>query len=464
MNYSTYRFTLDIHSVKSQVSIPAMFQDTWTKLYINLTDGGKPYKLEDGCTAKFFGKKADGTALVQDCEISEDRARIIYTFSEQTASTLGTVNCELRLYSKTGLHLTSPTFLIVVESRVIEDDDIIESDADLSAIDNLFATEGARVEAEEARAEAEQARIEAEEARENAETERVSAEEERGSAETERVSAEEERASSEAERIAAEEGRISAEEARVASEVARVSAEEERISAEAERASKDGERTELVNRAVSVSEGANETATQAKVTANRAEATANSAKQQSDMDRLTLVNISAQVQGIDRSYVVDTFLEFIDFLNGRASIPLREDRDGDGVEETYSIYVYDLKTVDNIIIVEDNVPDFWIEKNSALSDLGSYTYNGTTYSLGITVDGSIWGRARINETDITVIEGHAISAAVSASNAAESEKNAKEAEASVETMVDELFFNQIAPPYGELENSVFLATPTYDML
>jgi hypothetical protein len=362
-----------------------MFQDTWTKLYINLTDGGKPYKLEDGCTAKFFGKKADGTALVQDCEISEDRARIIYTFSEQTASTLGTVNCELRLYSKTGLHLTSPTFLIVVESRVIDDDDIIESDADLSAIDNLFETEGARVEAEKARAEAEQARIEAEEARENAETERVSA-------------------------------------------------EEERNSAEAERASKDGERTELVNRAVLVSEGANETATQAKVTANRAEATANSAKQQSDMDRLTLANLSAQVQGIGRSYVVDTFLEFIDFLKGRTSITLREDRDGDGVEETYSIDISDLKTSDNIIITEKNVPDFWFEKNSATTSFDSYTYNGEIYVLSA-IKGTIVGEAHVLETDYTVIEGHATSAAVSASNAAESEKKAKEAAERVEELL-----------------------------
>ena len=162
---------------------------------------------------------------------------------------------------------------------------------------------------------------------------------------------------------------------------------------------------------------------------------ANSAIDKADTNRLRIVNLDAQMQGISRTYVVDTFLEFIDFLNGRTSIPLREDRDGDGVEETYSIYVYDLKTVDNIIIVEDNVPDFWIEKNSALSDLGSYTYNGTTYSLGITVDGSTWGRARILETDITIIKGHATSAAVSASNAAESEKKAQESAKRVEELL-----------------------------
>lgn len=162
---------------------------------------------------------------------------------------------------------------------------------------------------------------------------------------------------------------------------------------------------------------------------------ANRAIDNADRNRISIVNLNAQVQGIGRTYVVDTFLEFIDFLNGRTSIPLREDRDGDGVEETYSIYVYDLKTVDNIIIVEDNVPDFWIEKNSAVSDLGSYEYNGTTYSLGVTVDGSTWGRAHILETDYTVIEGHATSAAVSASKAAESEKKAQAAAERVEELL-----------------------------
>lgn len=153
MNYSTYRFTLDIHSLKSQVSIPVLYQDTWVKFFINLTDGGKPYKLEEDCAAVFYGKKADGTALVQPCDISEDRARIIYTFTDQTASALGTVDCEIRLYSKSGLQLTSPAFIIVVESRVIEDEDIIESDSERSAIDILFETEGERVEAEKKRKE-----------------------------------------------------------------------------------------------------------------------------------------------------------------------------------------------------------------------------------------------------------------------------------------------------------------------
>jgi peptidoglycan/xylan/chitin deacetylase (PgdA/CDA1 family) len=146
-----------------------------------------------------------------------------------------------------------------------------------------------------------------------------------------------------------------------------------------------------------------------------------------------LIYLNAQVQGIGRSYVIDTFAHFIEFLNNTRAVTLSEDRDENGVNETYTVYVKDLKSGDNILIAEKDVPDFWIEKNSAVSDLGSYDYNGTTYSLGVTVGGSKWGRAHILETDYTVIEGHATSAAASASDAKKSETNAKTSETNAKT-------------------------------
>ena len=160
MNYSTYRFTLDIHQSRSQVSIPVMFQDTWVRFFINLTDGGKPYKIADGCRAVLYGKKADGTALVNDCEIIDDNTRIVYTFNEQTASCIGSVGCEIRLYGKDGLQLTTPSFAIWVEERVIKDDEIIESEDEKSAIDRIFDSEDERVKAEAERQAAETAREE----------------------------------------------------------------------------------------------------------------------------------------------------------------------------------------------------------------------------------------------------------------------------------------------------------------
>lgn len=179
MNYSTYRFTLDIHKTRSQVSIPVMYQDTWVQFFINLTDGGKPYTLEEVYKAVLFGKKADGTAFVNECEIIDNNTRIVYTFNEQTASCIGSVGCEIRLYSIDGKQLTTPSFTILVEERVIKDDEIIESEADLSAIDLMFERETAREASEVERQEAEDDRRAAELAREEAEAKRVEAESKR---------------------------------------------------------------------------------------------------------------------------------------------------------------------------------------------------------------------------------------------------------------------------------------------
>ena len=154
MNYSTYRFTLDIHKTKSQVSIPVLFQDTGTQFYINLTDGGKPYHIEDGCKATLYGKKPklnpDGKydCLLEECEIIDDGTRIRYEFSDQTTTQLGSVACEIRLYSADGKLLTTPAFEILVEARVIEDDEIIESADERTALDRIFESEAKREEAE----------------------------------------------------------------------------------------------------------------------------------------------------------------------------------------------------------------------------------------------------------------------------------------------------------------------------
>ena len=63
MNSSNYRFTLDMQSNISQVSLPVRLGDTSRKLYINLTDSGSPYFIEDGCLAVFSARKADDNKL-----------------------------------------------------------------------------------------------------------------------------------------------------------------------------------------------------------------------------------------------------------------------------------------------------------------------------------------------------------------------------------------------------------------
>lgn len=206
MNYSIYRFTLDIHKTKSQVSIPVLFHDTGIKFYISLTDGGKPYFIEDGCRAVFSAKKSDGTQLFNDC-IIEDNTRVRYDFTEQTTNCEGMMNCEIRLYGKDGKLITTPAFVVVVDARVIYDNDVLDSESESTTLDNIVANE-------ESRLAGERMRIEAENARAAAEAERVLAEEDRREDELERRSAENER-------VIVEQARVKAEAAREASETYR---------------------------------------------------------------------------------------------------------------------------------------------------------------------------------------------------------------------------------------------------
>lgn len=202
MNYSIYRFTLDIHRTKSQVSIPVLFHDTGIQFYISLADGSKPYFIEDGCRAVFSAKKPDGATLFNDC-IIEDNARIRYDFTEQTTNCEGMMNCEIRLYGTDGNLLTTPAFVVVVDPRVIYDSEVLDSYPEATLLDNMVSAENARLVGEQKRVDAEAVRVIVENARAAAEAERIAAENARAAAEVVRGDAEAERIANEAERVAA---------------------------------------------------------------------------------------------------------------------------------------------------------------------------------------------------------------------------------------------------------------------
>lgn len=200
-----------------------------------------------------------------------------------------------------------------------------------------------------------------------------------------------------------------------------------------------------------------------KAAVNEVNTIAKRAKEHAKTNETQLISMNAQLQGVGRTYSLEDFNEFLNFINGSTMLPIYEDRNGDGITEQYIISVADLKTGDNILLAEQEVPDFWFEKTQTESDK-TYEYDGTEHFLNAYFNGALVGVLHILETDYQVIAGHAMSAGQSAVNAAASALEAKETEASIDKMVDELYFNQIAPPYDELENSVFLATPTYEML
>ncbi len=173
MNSSIYRFTLDMHSAQSQISIPVMRGDTSRTFRITLSDGGSQYIITDGCLAKITIKRPTGTHLEEFCTI-EDNTTIVYPFSqnENTAAVEGIHDCDVTLYGFDGEKLGTARFSMVVSEKVLNSDDIVVTDEDSTAIDAILKAEASRQLMESQREEAETGRSEAE-------TERVKAEEER---------------------------------------------------------------------------------------------------------------------------------------------------------------------------------------------------------------------------------------------------------------------------------------------
>lgn len=147
MNSSNYRFTLNMHTVQSQISIPVMLGDTGRTLRISLSDGGNPYVIADGCLAKISIKRPTGTSLEDFCTI-ERNTTIVYPFSENTCATEGIHDCDVTLYGVDGNIITSPRFSMVVSERVVKSDDIVITDKDQTAVDAMLAKETERQAAE----------------------------------------------------------------------------------------------------------------------------------------------------------------------------------------------------------------------------------------------------------------------------------------------------------------------------
>ena len=193
---------------------------------------------------------------------------------------------------------------------------------------------------------------------------------------------------------------------------------------------------------------------------NEVQQLAKDVQNQSDTNRLNIANVTAQVQGIARTYSISTFLDFISFMRGETSLSVLEDTNGDGAKETRWIHITDLKTNDNIIIVEHGVPDVWFSSDYDEDKVETVTYRDTKYPLvAVDSENNILGLMHVSETDYTVIEGHATSAQLSASNAKKSEDAARASELEAEKYSAEVrqiaddFDNTVESTLNEIENA-----------
>lgn len=170
MNNSIYRFNLELHSTMSQVSVPALIGDTSREFRITLSDGGKPYIIEDGCTAYITIKRPTGTHLTKGCMI-EGNTTIVYKFAQDpnTAAVVGIHDCEVAIYGSDNNRIATPRFTMVVNDRVYRSEDIVVTDEDKTILNDIFASESTRENNEALRIAKEEDRETNEENRKNAE-------------------------------------------------------------------------------------------------------------------------------------------------------------------------------------------------------------------------------------------------------------------------------------------------------
>ena len=177
MIYSKHRFSLEIQSAHSQISVPVKIGDTGVILYISLTDGGKPFHIPEGTQALLSVHRPTGTYFQKHCDI-ENNTTIVYDFLdyENTAAVEGIHNCDITLISGvTGRILATSWFTMIVGERAVDDDSVNVTDEDRSAIADILAAEASRQAKENSRINNESERGRAEEERELAENARQSA-------------------------------------------------------------------------------------------------------------------------------------------------------------------------------------------------------------------------------------------------------------------------------------------------
>lgn len=138
MTNSHYKISLDIHEHGSNVSLKTKRGDTARTLYITLTDGRNPYIISEDSYAVLTAKKADGTPfLFNHCSIIGNM--VSYTFTPKTCAAAGKLECEIKLYGADSTLLTSASFSLVVEDTISDEEIVVRSEMEVTALTKLIS-------------------------------------------------------------------------------------------------------------------------------------------------------------------------------------------------------------------------------------------------------------------------------------------------------------------------------------
>lgn len=135
------KMKIDIDKKNFEI-IPSVQYDSNTRfLHINLTNGSIPFDLT-GCSVKISGTKQDGTAIFNNCTIINAKKGFVEVeLTEQINAIPGTVKCELKIYSESGV-LTTKHFDIEVTAPLTASKEIVSSNEFKALTDALKVVQG----------------------------------------------------------------------------------------------------------------------------------------------------------------------------------------------------------------------------------------------------------------------------------------------------------------------------------
>lgn len=135
------KMKIDIYKKNFEV-IPSVQYDSNTRfLHIHLLNGSVPLNLS-GCSVKISGTKQDGTAIFNNCTIINAKKGFVEVeLTEQINAIPGTVKCELKIYSESGV-LTTKHFDIEVTAPLTASKEIVSSNEFKALTDALKVVQG----------------------------------------------------------------------------------------------------------------------------------------------------------------------------------------------------------------------------------------------------------------------------------------------------------------------------------
>lgn len=181
MSSSTYRFTLDLHSTKSQIMLPVVAGDTDRQIVVNFADGGNIYSLKDVYGVITIARPGDHKTIQDEVAVNAEDNTVTYAFNENTCPAKGMYEVDITLYrgNEKRKRIASPKFTLNAAEGLASRDNIVVPGEELATLDKIYLDEANRKTAEQTRVENESARVVAETERKAAESERDAAEKKR---------------------------------------------------------------------------------------------------------------------------------------------------------------------------------------------------------------------------------------------------------------------------------------------